>query len=427
MTRGPLTMNGNGAVDDGRLVYYGGGVSRCDSGSATPRSSPAANMPSLPGLPQARTPRPPATPPPRRRPATGGTARPLPGRSPPGSGGRPQDGSRLRPTTAGGRPVRLGSLLHRPESPGAVQSPAPASKSLVGLLPLERGRSRASPALVLLCGARFGASSAGESERPSSAEAWTLIEAGQYHAALARLDAAIELQPTVPVLFANRALANLELGHTDEAVEDCESRISLAPDDADGYLRLSSMCVTVGQRSRAVSGLQRGLQRLPGHEDIERVLKELEKADEGDIGPQETCTVADRAQEETEPISVAFTDLVARGRALLLNLPHNEREDIFRALKMSNSLVARMIRDACAVTVQCAIRVHQVPYQIRSHYEHQAKACPLSFASCIFTYLLQPGTGTPKVARSWPDKQCTSFGCKRGRWTRPCPSPRRCA
>jgi tetratricopeptide (TPR) repeat protein len=260
--------------------------------------------------------------------------------------------------------VRLGSLplSHRTESAGAVQSPAYASKGPAGLLPLERRRSRASPQLVLLCGVHFGASSAGEYERPSSAEAWKLIEAGQYQAALAKLDAAIELEPTVPGLFASRALAHLELGHADEAVEDCEASISLAPDDADAYLRLSSMCVTVGQRSRAIRVLQRGLQRLPGHEDIQRVLLELQNAEDVEVGTHELGAVAERAQEGADPISVAFTDLVARGRTLFRNLPQNEREDIFRALKASNTLVARMIRDACAVTVQCAIRTHQVPY-----------------------------------------------------------------
>ena len=355
-----LAHGGDVAPARERAVFEGTHASRRYSDSTTPRGSPAAMIPTLPGLPQARTPQPPTTPPSRRRPATatppsrrrhatGGSARwPLPGESPSQDGGRPMTTSRLRPLAGLGH-------RHRPATAGATQSTVYLSKLKVK--PLKH--PRASPQLALLCGANFGGGHLERepSDRPPSAWAWQLIETGQYAAAVANLDAAIELQPALPGLYSSRALAHLELGHVEKAVADCETSISIAPDDIEGYLRLASMCDTVGQRKRAIHGLQLGLVRFPDHEEMTRVLKQLESAEDGGHNSSRLLTTAGH---DEESVSTTFVDLIVRGRALFLNLPQNEREDIYRALKAGDSLVARMVRDACAVTLQCALRLHQV-------------------------------------------------------------------
>lgn len=275
--------------------------------------------------------------------------------------------SRLRPIS------RL--KKDRPVSAGAVQSVHPY-QGLVAVPPLKtRWHTRASPQLALLCGANFGDGVVEHDppERPPSAEAWQLIEAGQYAAAVARLDAEIALQPAVPSLYSSRALAHLELGQVEKAVADCEASISVAPDEVDGYLRLASMCDTVGQRARAISGIQLGLQRFPNHSEMIRVLQELDCAyrgqneastcgdpgDDHDLATK-TATLMVAAGDEDSSIALACVDLIVRGRTLFRSLPQKEREDIYRALKAGDSLVARMVRDACAVTLQCAVRLHQV-------------------------------------------------------------------
>ena len=181
-------------------------------------------------------------------------------------------------------------------------------------------------------------------------------------------------------------------------------------DDVDGYLRMASMCATVGKHARAVGKLRIGLERypvpaccfqghkkvfnsnssrsfelvlvpggaeidpvrrFPGHEELTNVLKELEaQALQAKEEQAEDLNIRSGDGVATEQSHVAtvgatrmsqsFEELLARGRDLFRNLPREEREHVYDTLSGSQSLLSKMIRDACAVTVQCAVRSRQV-------------------------------------------------------------------
>jgi len=84
---------------------------------------------------------------------------------------------------------------------------------------------------------------------------------GRFEAALRKLNEAIENRPTTANLYASRAIAQLELGNIDAAVEDCKMCISVNPHDDAAYLRLASMHSTVGQNYKAIQTVGRGLER----------------------------------------------------------------------------------------------------------------------------------------------------------------------
>ena len=136
--------------------------------------------------------------------------------------------------------MRLTRLQQRPASAGAV---APSARAPRGPPELERVQAplRVSPGThavrlgaVQMCGSRFGGtgSPAGEADAVVQAlrqEAWDLVEGEQYEAAIGKFSAAIDVQPSNADLYASRAYARLELGLVEEAVEDCEAGISIAP------------------------------------------------------------------------------------------------------------------------------------------------------------------------------------------------------
>ena len=67
-----------------------------------------------------------------------------------------------------------------------------------------------------------------------------------------------------------------------------------------------------------------------------------------------------RADEVGEQPLEPFAQLLIRGRDLFSKLPREEREGVYASLSTSESLISKMIRDSCAVTLQCAVRSHQV-------------------------------------------------------------------
>jgi hypothetical protein len=195
----------------------------------------------LPDLPQARTPRPPPTPPPLRPlssrlsgPKTlfGSSPRPLSGRA--ASFSDDQSPPSQRPVPPSGRSLRL-SRLQRPASAGAV----PLAPHAPRRDELERVQARQlcvspGPGTVQTCGSRFGGKGTPAEDGDAVVnvlrqEAWDLVEGEQYEAAIGKFSAAIEMQPSNAALFASRAYARLELGLVDGAVEDCETGISIAP------------------------------------------------------------------------------------------------------------------------------------------------------------------------------------------------------
>ena len=113
------------------------------------------------------------------------------------------------------------------------------------------------------------------------------------------------------------------------------------------------------------------VRRFPGHEELTNVLKELEE--QASQAKEERAvdldvSVVDGVSTEQHHVdtvgatrmSQSFEELLARGRDLFRNLPREEREHVYETLSGSQGLLSKIIRDACAVTVQCAVRSHQV-------------------------------------------------------------------
>ena len=153
---------------------------------------------------------------------------------------------------------------------------------------------------------------------------------------------------------------------------------------------LASMCATVDRHISAIEGVRLGLERFPGHVELTTVLNKLESTlqnDAADTGNDAADT--EKAEEKAEgtllgalalqdfleeaggdrPMSQSFADLIVRGRQLFRALPREEREDVYKVLTHGNGLLSKMVRDACAVTVQCAIRSHVARCRCRAHPE----------------------------------------------------------
>ena len=158
-------------------------------------------------------------------------------------------------------------------------------------------RAYGCPTTATVEGARFGgetSTATGEAQSHQvAADAWMMIEDQNFSAAVEKLNTAIEARPASPQLYASRAMALLEVGNVEGALSDCRSCISVAPDDVDGYLRLASLCMTIGRTAVALDGVQQGLLRFPGHEDLMRLLQQLQGGhEEGPGAGGEDCAVA---------------------------------------------------------------------------------------------------------------------------------------
>ena len=77
------------------------------------------------------------------------------------------------------------------------------------------------------------------------------------------------------VLYANRALARLNLGRAQDSIADANAAIAADPNYVKGHWRLASALVVVGDHSGAVAAFQKGLELEPGNAALK---KELEKA-----------------------------------------------------------------------------------------------------------------------------------------------------
>ena len=106
-----------------------------------------------------------------------------------------------------------------------------------------------------------------------------LIEAGDYRAAIDRLDRAIQLQPNSCEAFASRAWAWYELAALPKARNDCDEAIRLDPDFAWVYVIRGKILNLSNQPEAAIKDLNTAVQKL--NQQIARVkvqIKEAERA-----------------------------------------------------------------------------------------------------------------------------------------------------
>jgi tetratricopeptide (TPR) repeat protein len=86
---------------------------------------------------------------------------------------------------------------------------------------------------------------------------------GDFPAAAAAFEAAIQKAPTVPDLHVNLALAYFRMNRQPEAVAELEKAASLGPDDAKIHYQLGSAYVEMQQYDKAIAAFEKGLAKQP--------------------------------------------------------------------------------------------------------------------------------------------------------------------
>ena len=86
---------------------------------------------------------------------------------------------------------------------------------------------------------------------------------GEFPAAAAAFEAAIQKAPTVPDLHVNLALAYFRMNRQPEAVAELEKAASLGLDDAKIHYQLGSAYVEMQQYDKAIAAFEKGLAKQP--------------------------------------------------------------------------------------------------------------------------------------------------------------------
>ena len=87
-----------------------------------------------------------------------------------------------------------------------------------------------------------------------------------YQAAINHYSEAIELCPTEPAYFTNRAIAYLKIDKFDEAKGDCQQALNINPNFAKAYNRLSKCLIALGDLTAASISLQKSIELDPKNE-----------------------------------------------------------------------------------------------------------------------------------------------------------------
>ncbi|KAL9240495.1 hypothetical protein vseg_014705 [Gypsophila vaccaria] len=88
---------------------------------------------------------------------------------------------------------------------------------------------------------------------------------------------AIDLNPNLPELFADRAQANIKLSNFTEAVADANKAIELDPSMAKAYLRKGTACLKLEEYQTAKSAFEAGAGLAPGDSRFVNFIKECEE------------------------------------------------------------------------------------------------------------------------------------------------------
>ncbi|XP_074281743.1 protein SGT1 homolog B-like [Silene latifolia] len=88
---------------------------------------------------------------------------------------------------------------------------------------------------------------------------------------------AIDLNPNLPELFADRAQANIKLSNFTEAVADANRAIELEPSMAKAYLRKGTACLKLEEYHTAKNAFQAGSALAPGDSRFVNFIKECDE------------------------------------------------------------------------------------------------------------------------------------------------------
>ncbi|PLW48330.1 hypothetical protein PCANC_00611 [Puccinia coronata f. sp. avenae] len=99
-----------------------------------------------------------------------------------------------------------------------------------------------------------------------------LVSQRQFSAAIEKYTEAIQLDPTNPVYYSNRAAAQSQLGAHNEAIDDALKALEVDPGFAKAYSRLGHGYFSSGQYEKAVEAYEKGLELEPDNATIRNSL-----------------------------------------------------------------------------------------------------------------------------------------------------------
>lgn len=114
-----------------------------------------------------------------------------------------------------------------------------------------------------------------------------LVSQRDFKAAIEKYTAAIQLDPTNPVYYSNRAAAHSQLGAHDDAIEDALKALEVDPTFAKAYSRLGHGYFSSCQYEKAVEAYEKGLELEPENTTIRNSLataKSKAKSSSGSAG-----------------------------------------------------------------------------------------------------------------------------------------------
>ena len=91
------------------------------------------------------------------------------------------------------------------------------------------------------------------------------FQQGNHQEAIARLDAALELNPNLGEAYLNRAAVNLLLGHHKEAITDCDNALKLNPHHVQAYINRASAKSLLGKEEEAIEDCNAALELNPNY------------------------------------------------------------------------------------------------------------------------------------------------------------------
>ena len=115
------------------------------------------------------------------------------------------------------------------------------------------------------------------------------MAAKDYSAAIESYSSAIQLNPSNPVYYSNRAAAYSQLSKHDLAINDAKKASELDPSFSKAYSRLGHALFCEGRFSEAVEAYEKGLELDPANQSMKNSLataksRVQEDSDEEEIG-----------------------------------------------------------------------------------------------------------------------------------------------
>ncbi|KAF9804426.1 hypothetical protein SFRURICE_014346 [Spodoptera frugiperda] len=99
------------------------------------------------------------------------------------------------------------------------------------------------------------------------------MKSDRHQEALEKYTRAIELDPTNPVYFCNRAAAHFKLGDNEGAVADCTAALTLQPDYSKAHSRLGLALTALERHREARAAYARAVQLEPENESYRQNLR----------------------------------------------------------------------------------------------------------------------------------------------------------